>query len=463
MNNSFLWGVASSALQIEGSTDREESIWDAFAKIPNTIKNGDNFDIACDHYNRYEEDIKLIADMGIKNYRFSISWCRIIKYPSREINQKGIDFYNNVINCLIKYKITPIVTIYHWDEPQYLFIKYNSWLNKEVMINEYMGFANILFIHFGDRVKHWITFNEPWCSAMLGYNTGVFAPGLTSYDSSKGFIVAHNILLAHAKTVQMYKRDFKFQKGIIGITLNSGFSFAKYDSNPIQNQLNRDAAQRALIFSLGWFADPIYFGDYPDLLKEKFKGIIPEFTDEEKLLIKDSSDFFGLNTYTSDIIEHSTEVGKIDDWGNKINCSIYDILQIKSTTDPLWELSDLDWPIVPDGFKQLLLWINDRYKPRGGIYITENGIACKEDTDEDAIYDINRSYYLDSYIDAMKEAIDENVNVRAYMVWTILDNVEWVWGRTKRFGLISVDYETQKRTIKNSFRWFSDFINKKHN
>ncbi len=456
----FIWGTATASFQIEGAFNidgKSDSIWDTYCRIPGKILNNDNGEIACDHYNRIEEDVALMASMNIKHYRFSISWARIYPTEDQQINQKGIDFYNKLIDLLIKHDITPYITIYHWDHPQWIEEKYNGWLGGENMIDLYTIYSKALFENFGDRVKYWITFNEPFCSCMLGYNN-IFAPGINDPTSKKTLQAAHCILLSHSTVYNLYKKYFKDQKGKIGITLNSAYSFAKKDSDPVKYQKNVEAAERNILFNLAWFSDCIYFGNYPEIMREKLNDILPKFSNEEQILLKGSTDFFGINHYFSDIAEDNTKSSiKVDDWNHVINNRFYDEVSTTNVVNPEHEVNSMGWEINPLGFKKLLHWIQKRYNP-DSIFVTENGACFIENTEKDAINDTKREEYFKEYILAMKDAIDEGVNVKAYFLWSFLDNFEWCQGYSQRFGIVRVDFKTQKRTIKNSGKWYSKFI-----
>ncbi|KAG8915248.1 hypothetical protein FRC01_003727 [Tulasnella sp. 417] len=318
----FLAGFATAAFQIEGSTDkggRGPSIWDGFSRIPGKTLDGGNGDVATDSYRLWREDIALLKKYGVRAYRFSLSWSRIIPLGGRNdpINPEGIKFYSDFIDGLLEAKITPFVTLYHWDLPQALHDRYGGWLNKEEITQDFANYAKVCFEHFGDRVKHWLTLNEPWCVAVLGYGRGVFAPGRSSdrvrspdpvnpdavhpllrtggNSKTEPYIVAHSLLISHAHAVKIYREEFKhFQKGEIGITLNGDY-YMPYDDDPA----NATAGQHALDFHIGWYADPVYLGHYPEYMKEVLGDRLPTFTPEEIALVHGSSDFYGMNTYTT--------------------------------------------------------------------------------------------------------------------------------------------------------------------
>ncbi|WP_430908488.1 GH1 family beta-glucosidase [Maribacter sp. 2-571] len=448
--SNFIWGSATSSYQIEGAatTDgRAWSIWDAHAHTPGRTHNNEHADVGCDHYHRYREDVALMADMGVKAYRFSISWSRIQPDGRGEINAKGIAFYNNLIDELIANGITPWATLYHWDLPLALQTEKDGWLNPEIA-DFFARYASICFEHFGDRVTHWITLNEPWVVAILGYGEGVFAPGRTS--KNEPYLVAHQLLRAHAKAVQCYRQKFqKTQGGTIGITNNCDWR------EPLTtSRADKDAAERSLEFFLGWFADPIYLGDYPQTMKDRVGDRLPRFSKEDKALLKDSSDFFGLNHYTT---LYASDVDPNGEVQNEVygNGGIFEDQYVQLTADPKWKMTSMNWGIVPWGCRKLLEWIRNRYG-NPPIYITENGCALDDRIEDGEIRDPLRQEFLEGYLTACHEAIANGVDLRAYFVWSFMDNFEWALGYSKRFGMHYVDYETLERTPKNSAIWYRE-------
>lgn len=454
----FVWGTATAAYQVEGGWDadgRGLSIWDTHSRA----MGGDTGEVACDHYFRYEEDVKLMQRLGLKNYRLSISWSRIQPNGSGELNPEGVAFYNRLIDCLLAHGVQPLVTLYHWDLPHALHAEQDGWLSEKI-VPAFTQYARLCFELYGDRVKNWLTFNEPWCVCLLGYGTGEHAPGIKCDDGTKVYRAAHNVLLAHAAAVDLYRREFKAaQGGVIGITLNCNWNEPVGDADLAVAKRNVDAAHRVFMWNFGWFADPIWKGDYPEEMRERCGDRLPSFTDEQKALLKGSSDFMGLNHYFSDFIKAAdSETEFVSHWGVSSKGGYFGDMAATTHGHHTWSQTDMGWNVVPWGFKKLLLWCQKRYNPDGGIYITENGCAVAEPTREVAIEDHFRVAYLSSYVQAMHEAMQAGADVRGYFAWSFLDNFEWSLGYSKRFGIVHVDYVTQERTPKASAQWFSRVI-----
>lgn len=448
--NDFLWGVATSAYQIEGASNEDgkgPSIWDAFVTIPGKIKNAETGNMACDHYHRFEEDVQLMKNMGVKAYRFSISWSRIMPKGKDEINEAGIEFYSKLIDCLLVAGIQPWVTLYHWDLPLTLQLEEDGWLGKTIS-NRFADYANLCFERFGGRVKHWITLNEPWVAAMLGHGQGVFAPGRTS--NSEPYLAAHHMILAHAKAVKLYREKYGFQKGKIGIANNCDWR------EPLtKNAQDQEAAVRALEFFLGWFADPVFKGDYPKSMKERLGKRLPKFTEEEKNLIKGSSDFFGLNHYTTMYAAHDD--GTVSDGNVYGNGGISEDQDVSLSLDPNWEYTTMNWAVVPWGCQKMLEWIAKRYG-NPDIYITENGCSYSDAVMDGEITDDKRVAFFKGYLEACKNAINQGVQLKGYFAWSLMDNFEWASGYEKRFGMHYVDFQTLERIPKNSAKWYTKTI-----
>lgn len=448
--NDFIWGTATSSYQIEGASVKDgkgPSIWDAFCSIPGKIHNNENGDIACNHYENFKEDVQLMKKMGVKAYRFSIAWARIMPTGKGAVNKAGIQFYSDLIDELIKAGITPWVTLYHWDLPLALQLEDDGWLGNKIS-DYFAAYADVCFEYFGDRVKNWITLNEPWVVAILGYGQGVFAPGRVSNDEP--YLAGHQLILAHAKAYRIYKDKYQHQKGQIGITNNCDWREPLTDS-----QKDKDAAERALQFFLAWFADPIYKGDYPQVMKTSLGGRLPTFSKEEQKMIKGTSDFFGLNHYTTMYAAHDD--GSAKERNVYGNGGISEDQKVDLSLDKDWKLTLMNWAVVPWGCKKLLEWIDKRYDSPE-IYITENGCAYADKLVNGKVEDQNRLDFYQGYLKACQEAIEGGVKLKGYFAWSFMDNFEWASGYDKRFGLHYVDFKTLERTPKKSALWFSRAI-----
>ena len=449
----FTWGSATSSYQIEGGwklDGKGPSIWDSFCQIPGKVAKNENGNIACDHYHKFREDIAIMKQLGLKAYRFSIAWTRIQPTGKGKVNKQGLQYYNDLIDCLLENNITPWVTLFHWDLPLALQLENDGWLGDSIS-DHFAKYADICFEAFGDRVKNWITINEAWVIAMLGYGQGVFAPGRIS--NSEPYLAGHNLLLAHAKSVEIYRSKYQPEHGgKIGITNNCDWREPLTDSSE-----DKAAAERALLFFLAWFADPIYKGDYPQVMKDRVGDRLPSFTEDEKKLLLGSSDFFGLNHYTTSYAAHAKDgINKANVFGNG---GLSEDQDVNLSTDPLWEKTYMNWSIVPWGCQKLLEWIDKRYD-RPEIVITENGCAFDDQLINGECDDINRIEYYKTYLEACHSAMKNGVQLTGYFAWSFMDNFEWASGYEKRFGMTHVDFKTLVRTPKRSALWYSEVIKK---
>ncbi|KAF3770205.1 family 1 glycoside hydrolase [Cryphonectria parasitica EP155] len=455
----FKWGFATASYQVEGSTDKDgrgPSIWDTFCAIPGKIADGSSGAVACDSYNRTGEDIALLKSLGATAYRFSLSWSRIIPLGGRDdpVNQKGLDHYRRFTNDLLAAGIEPFITLYHWDLPDELDRRYGGLLNRTEFPLDFARYARVVFEGI-PQCKHWITFNEPWCSSILGYSTGYFAPGRCSDrnksaegDSSREpWLVGHNLLVAHGRAVKVYRDEFKARDGgEIGITLNGD---ATYPWDP-EDPADVEASDRKIEFAISWFADPIYFGHYPASMQKQLGDRLPTWTDEEVALVKGSNDFYGMNHYTANYIRHKKTPPAADDFLGNLETLFYSKAGecIGPETQSFWLRPN------PRGFRELLVWLSKRYGyPK--MYVTENGTSLKGENDmqlAQIVEDDFRVEYFDGYVRAMAQASQEDgVNVRGYLAWSLMDNFEWAEGYETRFGVTFVDYENdQKRYPKKS-------------
>ncbi|CRG89300.1 beta-glucosidase [Talaromyces islandicus] len=451
----FAWGY-----QIEGAYDEDgrlPSIWDTFSKTPGKVEDGTNGDVACDSYHRTHEDIEILKQYGAQVYRFSLSWPRIIPLGGRNdpVNAKGLAFYSKFIDDLHAAGIEPIITLYHWDLPDELLRRYGGALNQAEFVADYANYARIVFKEFGHKVKHWITFNEPWCSSVLGYNTGKHAPGRTS-DRTKNpvgdgarepWIVGKTLLVAHGTAVDIFRKEIKpTHGGEIGITLNGDWAEPWDPEDPA----DIEACERKIEFAISWFADPIYHGKYPDSMVKQLGDRLPAFTPEEIALVKGSNDFYGMNHYCANYIRHREGEPVPDDAAGNLDHLFED-----KFGNPIGPETNCEW-LRPNaiGFRRLLKWLSDRYGyPK--IYVTENGTSIKGENDlplQELLEDDFRVQYYSDYIGAMTDASAiDGVNVKMYMAWSLLDNYEWSEGYQTRFGVTFVDYKNgQKRIPKKS-------------
>ncbi|WJX71788.1 Beta-glucosidase 12 [Trifolium repens] len=469
----FIFGSASSAYQYEGAVNvggRGPSIWDTFShNYPGKIKDKSNGDIADDGYHRYKEDIEIMKDINMDAYRFSISWSRILPKGKLGggVNKEGIKYYNNVINELLDKGLQPFITLFHWDLPQTLEEEYGGFLSPNI-VNDFRDYAELCFKEFGDRVKHWITLNEPWSFAVHAYAEGTFAPGrcspwqnlnCTGGDSAiEPYIVAHNQLLAHASAVNIYKTKYQpFQKGKIGITLVCHWMIPLYDT-----KLDHDATQRYIDFQFGWFMDPLTIGDYPSSMRSLVGSRLPKFTTYQVKLIKGSFDFIGLNYYTTNYTTNAPESSEAK--SSYITDSLV-IVTNERNGIPIGPTASSTWlSIYPKGIYDLLLYTKIKYN-NPLIYITENGMDEFDDPTlplEEALEDTQRIDYHYDHLYYLQNAIQDGANVKGYFAWSSIDNFEWILGYTSRFGLFFVDYNNSlKRYPKKSAIWFRNFLQHK--
>ncbi|RDA87994.1 hypothetical protein CP532_3446 [Ophiocordyceps camponoti-leonardi (nom. inval.)] len=444
----FVWGFATAAYQIEGAFDQDgrgPSIWDSFCDVAGNIADGSSGRVACDAYNRTADDVALLKSLGATAYRFSLAWSRIIPLGGRNdpVNQSGIDHYVRFVDDLLDAGITPFVTLSHWDIPQELDRRYGGSLDRVEFPLDFENYARVAFAAL-PRVRHWATFNEPWCSAVLGYAVGSFAPGHRS--DREPWIAGHSLLLAHARAVRAYRRDFAADGGEIGIVLNGDGVYPWDAADPA----DLAACQRKLEFTVGWFADPIFLGDYPASMRAQLGDRLPTLTAEEADLIRGSSDFYGMNHYTANYVRHRPGAPEASDWAGHV-----ELLFENKRGHCIGPETQSSWlrPCAP-AFRDLLVWISRRY---GGpkMYVTENGTSIKGESDlgrDEALDDDFRVRYYDEYVRAMVQAVDlDGVDVRGYFAWSLMDNFEWADGYRTRFGVCFVDYEDgQKRYPKKS-------------
>jgi beta-glucosidase len=441
--SSFRWGVATSAYQIEGATredGRTESIWDTYCRVPGAVHNGENGDVACDHYHRMPEDVALIRDLGVDTYRFSVAWPRVQPGGRGKANPAGLGFYERLVDELLANEIDPWVTLYHWDLPQEL-EDAGGWPARDTAYR-FADYAMLVFDRLSDRVRSWTTLNEPWCSAMLGYAYGRQAPGRQDYPAA--LHAAHHLLLGHGLAAQRIRATGKPVD--LGITLNMGHSEPATDS-----EADRDAARRADGLSVRIYLDPLVHGRYPaDVLDDlAADGIRMPVQDGDLAAISTPLDMLGVNYYSSHRHSGSTEDGRtVDENGKPVSRSVpYGAPQ-----------TAMGWEIVPNGITELLVRLSRDY-PGLPIIITENGAAFDDQADDAGfVADTDRVAYLSAHLNAVAAAMRRGADVRGYFAWSLMDNFEWAYGYDKRFGIVRVDYETQQRTLKQSALWYQDTI-----
>lgn len=436
----FLWGSATSSYQIEGAANEDgkgQSIWDRFSNTPGKIVNGDHGNIAIDHYHRYKDDIQLMKELGLQSYRFSVSWPRIFPDGVGRPNAKGLDFYKRVIESLHQNEIKPLLTLYHWDLPQALQDK-GGWLNRDI-VDYFLEYAAYLFKELDDVIPTWITHNEPWVASFKGYADGEHAPGYT--DTQSYLRASHHLNLAHGEAVAAYRELSSNKDGQIGITLNLTPSYPAGGSPEEQS-----AATIWDGFMNRWFLDPVLKGNYPQdlvsLYAKKFDLSFIQTGDSER--INQPIDFLGVNYYSVATVKA----------GNK---GLFNFLGIEGVSSEKPKTA-MGWEIYSKGLEELLIRIKNDY---GNIplFITENGAAFEDKLEADgSIIDDERVQYLKEHLIACYEAIQHGVNLKGYYLWSMFDNFEWAFGYQKRFGMVYIDYATQKRTAKKSAQWYKEVI-----
>lgn len=438
----FVWGAATASYQIEGAWNEDgksESIWDRFAHTPGKILNGDTGDVACDHYHRWRDDIALMRDLGLRAYRFSIAWSRILPSGRGEVNQRGLDFYNRLIDALLEANITPYVTLYHWDLPQVL-QDAGGWVSRDTA-QAFVDYADVVSRTLGDRVKNWITHNEPHVAAFLGYQTGIHAPGIV--DGASAVKASHHLLLAHGWSVPIIRQNST--RAQVGIVLNTALAM------PASNQSeDLDAVRQVDGRVQRWFLDPLYGRGYPaDIVAEyKTVGFLPDrdaFIQSDDLdAIAAPTDFLGLNYYNRSFVEQGALAH-----GGPFPKNVH-------VSDS--EYTEIGWEVNPDGLYQLLCRVYFDYHPQK-IFITENGASYSDAPDAQGnVNDQRRIDYVREHLVAAHRTIDAGVPLTGYFLWSLLDNFEWAYGYSQRFGIVWVDYATQQRIPKASARWYADVI-----
>jgi len=439
----FVWGAATSAYQIEGAVKEDgkgEHIWDVYTKEPGKIFEGHTGEVACDHYHRYKEDVQIMKEIGLKGYRFSIDWSRVLPEGTGRVNEKGIEFYDHLIDELLANDIESYITMYHWELPYELY-KRGGWMNPQIV--EWFGeYAKLLAERFSDRVKYFFTLNEPQCFVGLGFLNGEHAPGVKA-PVRDTFEMAHNVLKAHGRAVQMLRAHAR-QPLMIGYAPTASMRY------PATEKAEDIEAARKALFSLPadvknwhwnvtWWSDPILLGKYPEEGLAKYEPYLPKITAEDMRLISQPIDMYGQNIYNGQCVRMGED-------GEPENVTRYEG----------FPKTAIDWPVTPECLYWGPKFLYERYqKP---LYITENGLSCHDVISLDGkVHDPNRIDFLARYLHELKRAAGE-IDLRGYFQWSLIDNFEWAKGYSERFGLVYVDYPTQKRILKDSAYWYQKII-----
>jgi beta-glucosidase len=432
----FLLGAATAAYQIEGGAregGRGESIWDRFSHTPGKTYQGHTGDVACDHYHRWREDVDLMAELGLQAYRFSIAWPRVMPQGTGPVNPAGLDFYDRLVDALLDRDMQPFITLYHWDLPQAL-QDVGGWPSRS-LVGCFADYAATVVHRLGDRVRRWITFNEPWVFAYVGYLKGRHAPGVR--DLAAAIQTTHHTLVAHSKAVDAI-RAFSGRETQVGITLNLNHVEPFTDS-----EADIEAARRYDGYLNRWFLDPLFRGHYPEDMLDLWGDRAPQGEPDDLNRLPDQLDFLGINNYSRSVVSHQDDTPPV---------------YVASHRPEGAQYTEMGWEVYPDGLYELLTRVHRDYSP-GSIYITENGAAFADVLQPDGVVDDpDRIEFLRSYTFAAHRALEEGVPLKGYFVWSLLDNFEWAYGYSKRFGIVYVDYSTQARIVKRSGHWYRAMI-----
>ena len=431
----FLWGTATSAYQIEGSPLADgagPSIWHRFSHTPNRVRDGDTGDVACDHYRRYRDDVAIMRTLGTNAYRFSVSWSRIMPRGRGGVNPAGLDFYERLVDALLTAGIEPMLTLYHWDLPAAL-DDLGGWLNPEIA-KWFTDYAAVMFRALDDRVKLWTTLNEPWVITDGGYLHGVLAPGHRNVFEAP--IASHHLLRAHAQAVKAYRAEGRHRIGIV-VNLEP-----KYPASDAPADLA--AVARAEAYMNRQYLDPLVLGRYPQELDEIFGEAWPRWPADDVAAIRQPIDFLGINYYTRSVTRFDPHAP---------------LLHATAVRQPRATYTETGWEVCAPALTDTLVWVKQRYGDLP-LYVTENGAAFFDPPalEADHLADPLRVDYLRTHITAVHAAMARGVDVRGYFVWSLLDNFEWSHGYSKRFGIVHVDFATQKRTQKDSARFYAKVI-----
>jgi len=427
LSTDFIYGVATASFQIEGgASKRLPSIWDTFCQTPNKIVDGSNGDIACDHFSNWQADIELIESLGVDAYRLSISWPRVITH-SGALNQEGVNFYLGILDELKRKNIKVFVTLYHWDLPQHIEDN-GGWLNRATAYL-FQDYVDLITQAFGDRVYAYATLNEPFCSAYLGYEAGVHAPGIVGKEHGKK--AAHHLLLAHGLAMQVLATNSPDSLNGIVLNFTPCYPASKDKADIIASNFADDYFNQ-------WYIKPIFDGQYPEIIDSLPAENRPDIHADDMAIISHPTDFLGVNFYTRAIYQAD---------------EVEDFIQL-SPPEPR---TDIGWEIYPQAFTELLTSLNDKYQ-LPPIFITENGAAMADKLVDGIVDDVDRIDYYNSHLNAVHNAMEQGINVKGYFAWSLMDNFEWAEGYLKRFGIVYVDYETQIRTVKASGEAYKNLI-----
>lgn len=431
----FLWGVATSAYQIEGAVaedGRGESIWDRFSRLPGKIKHGDTGEVACDHYHRYQDDVRLMQELGVRAYRFSIAWPRVLPKGFGHVNQAGLDFYERLVEALLQAKIVPAVTLYHWDLPQALQDR-GGWGNRDTA-KAFTEYAQVVARRLGDRIPIWITHNEMWCTAFLGHYNDLYAPGFS--DLKLALQAAHHVLLSHGMAVPVLREELS-ATAQVGIAPNVAYPYPASGS-----RADEEATRRFDGFFNRWFLDPLAGRGYPQDMWTYYGTATPHIEDHDLEMIAAPLDFLGINYYNPDQIADAPDAAPP---------------QTQSIPDPSLKRT-ADRQIYPPGLYESLVRFHREYD-FPAIYITENGAAYPDEIAKDGgVHDTERIAFLEAHFEQAARAIATGVPLKGYFVWSLMDNFEWSLGYSLRYGLTYVNFQTQERILKDSAKWYRRFI-----
>jgi beta-glucosidase len=427
----FRWGAAISAYQVEGAVDadgRGVSIWDRFVSSSGRIANGDTGVVACDFYRRYRDDVRLMDELGLNAFRFSIAWPRVIPDGRGRVNEAGLDFYDRLVDELLEHGIEPFPTLYHWDLPQALEDR-GGWPVRDT-VEAFVDYAAVVVERLGDRVRHWITQNEPWVVSWLGYGLGEHAPGRRSRRDA--LAAAHHVLLSHGRAVEVLRA--------VVPNAEVGIAIDPIPMHPeTESEADVDAARLEDGLRNRWFLDPVLRGRYPDDVVAMVEQDLPAIEDWDLATISAPIDFLGVNYYRRHIVRAGED-------GTPVT---FDARTAERT--------DMGWEVYPEGLTELLVRLRDEYGPPA-MYVTENGASFEDARMNGAVEDARRVAYLERHVQALADALERGVPLAGYFVWSLLDNFEWTRGYAQRFGLVYVDFETLERVPKSSYRWYRDLI-----